>query len=265
MFKKIFFSTIPSLLLLGFFAISPSLADAQEILYSKTEVFLKSGITQTATHNVFSVNFDTKSLKADTSIVLENLGHSFDWPWNFNPLSEVYQFDFSDRGTSYDRSQPLRIRIKYEQEDNNYKQIMFYDGGQKRWRPLPSIDDPVNKTVSANIHLPFARVVLMSNDQVMTVGQASWYRFKGGLFAASPDFVRGSVLKVTNLANGKSVNVTINDYGPDRKLHPDRVIDLDAVAFSQIASIRDGLVRVKIEPVKFESDLDREKLYPGLS
>lgn len=264
MFNKIFFSLLVSFLLMNFVFISPALSETQEILKTKEEIALRSGISQTAEQNVFSINFNTKSLKADTSIILENLGSQFDWPWNFNPLSEVYQFDFSDRGDSYNRSEPLRIRIKYEEADENYKQIMFYDGSQKIWRPLPSVDDPVGRVVSANIHLPFARVALMSNDQVMTVGQASWYRFKGGLFAASPDFAKGSILKVTNLDNGKSVNVTINDYGPDRKLHPDRVIDLDAVAFSQIASTKDGLIKVKIEPVKFVSDIDKEKLYPGL-
>jgi D-alanyl-D-alanine carboxypeptidase len=263
MFNKILFSISVSVFLVSFMFISPVLAESQEILNTKKEVSLKSGITQVAERDIFSVNFSARSLKSNTSIVLENLGANFDWPWNFNPLSEVYQFDFSDKGASYDRAQPLRISIKYEESDDNYKQIMFYDGGQKRWRPLPSVDDPVNKVVSANIHLPFARVVLMSNDQVMTVGQASWYRFKGGLFAASPDFARGSVLKVTNLANGKSVNVTINDYGPDRKLHPDRVIDLDVVAFSKIASTRDGLIKIKIEPVQLVSDMDKDKLYPG--
>jgi serine-type D-Ala-D-Ala endopeptidase (penicillin-binding protein 7) len=265
MFNKILFSVSASFFLVSIIFISPVLADSQEILNTKEEVALKRGIAQIAQQDVFSVGFNDQSLKADTSIVLEKLGSQFDWPWNFNPLSEVYQFDFSDKGVSYDRTQPLKISIKYEEDDDNYKQIMFYDGGQKRWRPLPSVDDPVNRVVSANIHLPFARVALMSNDQVMTVGQASWYRFKGGLFAASPDFAKGSVLKVTNLANGKSVNITINDYGPDRKLHPDRVIDLDAVAFSKIADIRDGLVKVKIEPVKLVSDVDKDKLYPGLS
>lgn len=83
----------------------------------------------------------------------------------------------------------------------------------------------------------------------MTQGIASWYKYKNGLFAASPDYPKGSVLKVTNLANNKSVEVTVNDYGPDRNIHPDRVIDLDYVAFSEIASPGAGLISVKVEPV----------------
>lgn len=83
----------------------------------------------------------------------------------------------------------------------------------------------------------------------MTHGAASWYRFRNGLFAASPDYPRGSVLRVTNVNNGKTVDVTINDFGPDRNLHPDRVIDLDYVAFSEIASPGAGIIQVSVEPL----------------
>lgn len=78
------------------------------------------------------------------------------------------------------------------------------------------------------------------------IGTASWYNFRGGLFAASPFFKRGTALRVTNLANGQHVDVIVNDYGPDTEEHPNRVIDLDKFAFLKIASLRRGLIRVKI-------------------
>ena len=90
---------------------------------------------------------------------------------------------------------------------------------------------------------------LIDNRLRMVQGQASWYRYKNGLFAASPDYPKGSVLEVTNLSNGKKVRVTVNDFGPERGVHPDRVIDLDYVAFSEIASPGAGLVFVSVEPV----------------
>jgi len=83
----------------------------------------------------------------------------------------------------------------------------------------------------------------------MTSGRASWYGYKGGNFAASPDFPKGSKLRVYNIENNKFVDVEINDYGPDRSLHPDRAIDLDKVAFAQIASLGEGIIDVKIEPL----------------
>lgn len=208
----------------------------------------------------FTVRVDKEALKSSSVIKLDQLGTAFIWPWNYEPLSEVYQFDFADHGQAYNNDKPIHLEIAYDQDNGNYKQIFFYDGTRKLWRPLPSVDDPVNRVVSAYIHLSYARVAILSTDELMTVGDASWYRFRGGLFAASPDFKAGTILQVTNLENGKTVDVTVNDYGPDRKLHPTRVIDLDAVAFAKIASLGDGLARVKIEPKKFVSVDDENKI-----
>lgn len=77
-------------------------------------------------------------------------------------------------------------------------------------------------------------------------GQGTWYSFQGGLFAASTTIPRGSYARVTNTANGKSVIVQINDYGPQGK---GRIIDLDKVAFQKIASIGAGVIGVKVEEV----------------
>lgn len=77
-------------------------------------------------------------------------------------------------------------------------------------------------------------------------GQGTWYAWKGGLFAASTTIPRGAFAKVTNLANGKSVVVEINDYGPQGK---GRIIDLDKVAFAKIASLGAGVIGVKVEQI----------------
>ncbi|MDX9778664.1 MAG: RlpA-like double-psi beta-barrel domain-containing protein [Patescibacteria group bacterium] len=263
MYKKISISLFLSILLLFVFTSPLSAASVVENETLKQTFNLNAQIDSRIKQDNFELFLNSQALKNPVAITLENLGEEFIWPWNYQALSPVYQFDFNDRGLSYDRSQPIQISIAYHEDNEYHKQIFFYDKGQQRWRPLPSVDDPVKKIVSANIHLPYARVALMSNDRIMTVGQASWYRYKNGLFAASPDFAKGSVLRVTNLANNKSVEVTINDYGPDRALHPERVIDLDAVAFSKIASLGDGLADVKIEVLKFVNQIDREKLEAG--
>ncbi|MFZ2188460.1 MAG: G5 domain-containing protein [Candidatus Moraniibacteriota bacterium] len=77
-------------------------------------------------------------------------------------------------------------------------------------------------------------------------GQGTWYAWKGGLFAASTTIPKGSYARVTNTANGKSVMVQINDYGPQGK---GRIIDLDKVAFAKIASLGAGVIGVKVEEV----------------
>uniref|UniRef100_A0A7C4XLW7 Probable endolytic peptidoglycan transglycosylase RlpA n=1 Tax=candidate division WOR-3 bacterium TaxID=2052148 RepID=A0A7C4XLW7_UNCW3 len=57
----------------------------------------------------------------------------------------------------------------------------------------------------------------------------------------------GTILKVTNLRNKKSVIVRVNDRGPWVK---GRIIDLSYSAAKAIDIIPEGTVRVKIEVVK---------------
>ncbi len=78
-------------------------------------------------------------------------------------------------------------------------------------------------------------------------GQASWYAYKGCNCAANPWLPKGSYVKVTNRANGKSVIVRINDRGP---FVPGRIIDLDVTAFKKIASKGAGVIDVIMEEVK---------------
>jgi len=59
------------------------------------------------------------------------------------------------------------------------------------------------------------------------------------------DIAFNTILKVTNLENGKSVVVRVNDRGPARRLN--RAIDLTKQAFSQICDPEKGLIDVSIE------------------
>ncbi len=64
------------------------------------------------------------------------------------------------------------------------------------------------------------------------------------LSAAHLDLAFGTRVKVTNIANNKSVIVSINDRGPF--VHG-RIIDLSKKAFSQIASLQQGVIDVTVE------------------
>lgn len=70
---------------------------------------------------------------------------------------------------------------------------------------------------------------------------------ENSLTAAHKTLPFGTRVKVTNLDNGKSVVVRINNRGPYSK---GRVIDLSKAAFSKIASISKGVTRVKLEVAK---------------
>lgn len=92
-------------------------------------------------------------------------------------------------------------------------------------------------------------------------GKASYYsdKFQGNrtasgelydrnkLTAAHRTFPFGTICKVTNLANGKSVNVKINDRGPFSKA---RVIDLSYKAMEILDGIKAGVIEVKVEVVE---------------
>jgi len=55
-----------------------------------------------------------------------------------------------------------------------------------------------------------------------------------------------TLVEVTNLNNGKSVIVRVNDRGPAKRLvKQGRVIDLTKEAFSKIADLRKGLIPIE--------------------
>ncbi len=75
-------------------------------------------------------------------------------------------------------------------------------------------------------------------------GEASYYNFTGGYTAAHRTLPLGTMVRVTNLANGAQVWVEIVDRGP---WGPGRVIDLEETAFAQIADVSAGVVSVLLE------------------
>lgn len=71
------------------------------------------------------------------------------------------------------------------------------------------------------------------------------------LTAAHPTLPLGTIVKVTNLANDKSVIVRINDRGPFKK---NRIIDVSYEAAKQLGFLNDGTALVKIEVIKLPED-----------
>lgn len=84
----------------------------------------------------------------------------------------------------------------------------------------------------------------------MQAGKASWYKYKNCRCAASPDFPKGTRLRVRSLLTGKYTVVRINDWGPERDKFPERVIDLDVVAFKEFAPLGAGVISVSVEPIE---------------
>lgn len=105
----------------------------------------------------------------------------------------------------------------------------------------------------------------LSSEDFRQYGNASWYgkSFQGEETASGESFDMheltgahrnlpfGTMVKVTNLFNGKEVVIRVNDRGPFIK---SRIIDLSRAAASAIGIISRGTVRVSIEVISLPSD-----------
>ncbi|HWB98923.1 MAG TPA: septal ring lytic transglycosylase RlpA family protein [Bryobacteraceae bacterium] len=65
-----------------------------------------------------------------------------------------------------------------------------------------------------------------------------------GLTAAHPSLAFGTMVRVTNLANGRTVNVEVIDRGPHVR---GRIIDLSAAAAQALDMQKEGITRVRVE------------------
>lgn len=96
-----------------------------------------------------------------------------------------------------------------------------------------------------------------------TQGLASWYdphisasgegHYGDRLTCALRKRGFGKNYLVCNLENNKCVEVRHNDFGPSRSMfRRGRIIDLSKTAFSKIADLNKGIIRVRIGEVYFE-------------
>jgi rare lipoprotein A len=102
------------------------------------------------------------------------------------------------------------------------------------------------------------------------VGEASWYGpgFQGKetangetfdqdkMTAAHPSLPLGTKAEVTNLENGKKVEVRINDRGPYAK---DRAIDVSQAAAKRLGMEGEGKTEVKIETKSTKQKVSGDK------
>ena len=113
------------------------------------------------------------------------------------------------------------------------------------------------------------RAIMQRGSARLESGRASWYggSFHGrrtangetfdenALTAAHRTLPFGTVVLVTNMANGRSVVVRINDRGP---FSPGRHIDLSKRAAEDIGMIRSGTAAVKLEVLTAYSSVARQ-------
>lgn len=125
-------------------------------------------------------------------------------------------------------------------------------------------NDTVNKKDTLSIEdEKLVGELIESSARKISTGVVSWYggKFHGRktasgdmydkheLTAAHKSLPFGTKVKVTNIRNGKSVVVEINDRGPYAK---SRVLDLSQAAFNEIGHTNTGVMQVEYEIIKSE-------------
>lgn len=161
--------------------------------------------------------------------------------------------DFAETESLGVLEKPILVAVKFDSDNYKKKVLHYWHKPAQAWVPLSSTTDFDNQLARAEIYFPYARLAVFEDPDIQE-GLASWYRFRNCHCAASHVYKRGTQLKVTNISgsarHGNTEIVTVNDYGPDPQIHPDRPIDLDAHVYQHLAaSLNSGLMMVRVEPV----------------
>lgn len=128
-------------------------------------------------------------------------------------------------------------------------------------REVDSLTPSPEATTSPVLPQPIAPVPAEPRVVGVSKGEASWYGpgfygnrtasgevlRRGTLTAAHRSLPFGTRVRVTNLWNGRTAVVRINDRGP---FHGDRVIDLAHGAANELGVTSSGVARVKLEVLR---------------
>ena len=104
-------------------------------------------------------------------------------------------------------------------------------------------------------------IVKTSWEYAEETGKASFYTVKSSsnltasgerfdeeeMTCASNDYPFGTILKITNIENSKSIICRVNDRGGFKKYK--RIIDLSKGAFAKIADLKLGVINVTVQKI----------------
>jgi rare lipoprotein A len=149
---------------------------------------------------------------------------------------------------------PIKLSALNTVKKQAISQNLFLPNSSNYQNPQKVKQQDHSKILKARQIIPLANQLLIANT---VDGNASWYGpgFDGRLTAngetfdqqemtaAHPHLEFGTKVKVTNLQNGRSVVVRINDRGPFIR---DRIIDLSAAAARSLNMLSSGVAPVRL-------------------
>ncbi|RYV00570.1 septal ring lytic transglycosylase RlpA [Shewanella sp. OPT22] len=151
-----------------------------------------------------------------------------------------------------------RYHLKNDRAPVNPPDLSKIENAQPRYEPYSRQGNKPYEVFNKQY-----RVLQTAKDYVEE-GKASYYgaKFHGyhtsngevydmySMSAAHKTLPIPSYAKVTNLANGKSVIVRVNDRGP---FHSNRIIDLSYAAAYKLGMLKHGVADVRVEAIHFDS------------
>jgi len=178
---------------------------------------------------------------------------SFDhltYPEDLKRISDIYEYDIKSLD-ELDFEKPLKLKINYFNKDSLTKNIYYWDNLQQNWIKLPTTNDSRNQYLTTKVFFKYLRLAIFEETNSED-GEASWYKYKNCLCAASRDYPKNTRLKITNITEesknfDKSIIIKINDYGPAE--WTGRIIDLDKKAYQQLGNLKGGIMYVRIEKI----------------
>jgi len=131
---------------------------------------IEKGYTVDGFNGDLKLSLTSGILSQDTPVEVIQLNEEMPAPLKLDRISRIYQFEFKNKA-AYDVHKPFYIQFAYSESSNFHKQVYFFDKNFNSWRPLPTRDFPDKFFVRSLIHLPYARIAIFSNPELITVGQ----------------------------------------------------------------------------------------------
>lgn len=198
----------------------------------------------------FELHIPAGALTSGSAVLIRETTDAPEPPEGLRITSPLYRITVAaPDGKHVPPQKPIFLRYKL----NVFTQIrrIPYVASGDTWTPLDIHAFTAEKGVYT-YRITDAEQAIAFFEPLAQEGLASWYRYKNCDCAASTVYPRGTTVRVWRVSEDEDmepVDVIINDFGPDAKRHPDRVIDLDLSVFKRIAKKSSGVIRVRTELV----------------
>ncbi len=199
--------------------------------------------------NIVDIDFVAKVRSLPTHYSREFL------PDDLQFVSEVYHVWLDSGKGPLPFSRSLPVELAFPEGNDEYKAIYYFDPSTNTWILSPSMtrytgDDTAQGYVRTLTYQNEMIIAVVTDSKLKEWGRGSWFSSdliqRNRLGSANNDFPLGTMVRVTNLDNEKTVDTEIISRGPYADF---RIIDLGSDSFKKIASLGAGVINVKVEPL----------------